>query len=155
MCEATFLSGSAGSGKSTLLRTLIRACDDERWFVLSCKFDKRSSPHVVLAAAFDEFFGKCDLSEPSSSADARSSSPLSEAHRRACRRIFMALDDFSSLLGLTKAGQAESLEVVAVAFLGGGKPTSAAATACATTREAKLAAGGRGNYDRGSTAADG
>lgn len=56
--DAIFLSGYAGSGKSSILNAVTNACNEDKWLVLGCKFDKQSAPHTILAKAFDEFFGK-------------------------------------------------------------------------------------------------
>ncbi|KAL7543135.1 hypothetical protein ACHAXR_012438 [Thalassiosira sp. AJA248-18] len=58
LCESAFLHGYPGSGKSALLHSLITVCNDEQWFVLGCKFDKKAAPHMILSKAFDDFFGK-------------------------------------------------------------------------------------------------
>mmetsp|Transcript_12564 Transcript_12564/g.27248 ORF Transcript_12564/g.27248 Transcript_12564/m.27248 type:complete len:1558 (+) Transcript_12564:111-4784(+) len=57
LCEAAFLSGYAGSGKSSLLQPLICACNQEGWFVVSCKFDKQIEPIKSVSKGFDDFFG--------------------------------------------------------------------------------------------------
>lgn len=85
LSEAVFLSGCAGSGKSTLIHRLTRACDEDRWFVLGCKFDKQSAPHMVMTKAFDDFFGKWGL--------LRNDAPLAESFRQVCSCICSALDE--------------------------------------------------------------
>jgi len=94
LCETVFLSGYAGSGKSSLVNTLIHACNEDSWFVLGSKFDKQAAPHMILAKAFDEFFGKWR--------PANSSTKMKKSFSQVCRHIFGTLDDegFRQLCGL-------------------------------------------------------
>jgi len=83
-CENVFLGGHPGSGKSSLLQLLIDACNEEQWFVLGCKFEKQSAPHVILARAFNDFFGRWG---------ATTTGVMSESIHDVCRGIFSAVDD--------------------------------------------------------------
>ncbi|KAL7547303.1 hypothetical protein ACHAWF_010625 [Thalassiosira exigua] len=86
LCEVAWIGGRAGTGKSTLLRSLVRACATERWFVLGCKFDKRSGA-TQPAKAFDDFVGKWGV------IDARSGDPaMAMSFESFCQSIYRDLD---------------------------------------------------------------
>lgn len=90
LCESAFLGGYAGSGKSSLLNSLITACTNDNWFVLGCKFDKAAAPHMILAKAFDTFFGKWGRSNNMNESPNPS---LKNAFQIICRQIFATLDN--------------------------------------------------------------
>eukprot|EP00571_Detonula_confervacea_P007852 CAMPEP_0172328136 /NCGR_PEP_ID=MMETSP1058-20130122/60192_1 /TAXON_ID=83371 /ORGANISM="Detonula confervacea, Strain CCMP 353" /LENGTH=1251 /DNA_ID=CAMNT_0013045237 /DNA_START=1035 /DNA_END=4787 /DNA_ORIENTATION=- len=91
LCEVTFLRGYAGSGKSSLLRSLVDVCNEEQWFVLGCKFDKQAAPHMILAKAFDDFFGKWGTTNNGTDSD---SNPLMmKSFHEVCRCIFATVDN--------------------------------------------------------------
>lgn len=92
LVETTFLSGYAGIGKSSLLHSLANACNDDSWFVISCKFDKLASPHVVIGKALDAFFGKWLPLSDGSHPDARDPTMV-QSFMQICRALFASLDD--------------------------------------------------------------
>eukprot|EP00581_Thalassiosira_minuscula_P011562 CAMPEP_0183712844 /NCGR_PEP_ID=MMETSP0737-20130205/7898_1 /TAXON_ID=385413 /ORGANISM="Thalassiosira miniscula, Strain CCMP1093" /LENGTH=747 /DNA_ID=CAMNT_0025941561 /DNA_START=68 /DNA_END=2308 /DNA_ORIENTATION=+ len=93
-CEAAFLSGYAGSGKSHLLHHLIHACKEDNWFILNCKFDKHSTPIMIMAKAFDDFFGRWVP---------RLDSAMDGSFHRVCLSIFSTID---------KEGLIQLLEII-------------------------------------------
>ncbi|KAL7531483.1 hypothetical protein ACHAXR_004068, partial [Thalassiosira sp. AJA248-18] len=99
--EATFLAGYAGSGKSCLLRSLVRACSEEQWFVLKCKFDKQAAPLNIMAKAFDDFFGLWGPSNGNTHSNLDPS--VMESFRQVCRTIFSTIDNegYSQLCDLS------------------------------------------------------
>ncbi|KAL7526338.1 hypothetical protein ACHAXR_003613 [Thalassiosira sp. AJA248-18] len=88
--EATFLAGHAGSGKSCLLRSLVRACSEEQWLVLKCKFDKQAAPLVIIAKMFDDFFGLWGPSDENTHSNLDPS--VMKSFRQACQTIFCTVD---------------------------------------------------------------
>ncbi|KAL7532255.1 hypothetical protein ACHAXR_009447, partial [Thalassiosira sp. AJA248-18] len=88
--EATFLAGYAGSGKSCLLHSLVRACHEEQWFVLKCKFDKQAAPLKIMAKAFDDFFGLWGPSNENTHSHLDPS--MMESFRQVCDTIFTTID---------------------------------------------------------------
>ena len=91
LCEAFFLCGYAGSGKSSLVNSLTRSCAEDHWFVLSCKFTQQSSPHMVLAEAFNGFFGKWGAANNNPNSDLPRA--MVRAFNRICTAIFNVNDD--------------------------------------------------------------
>ena len=69
------------------MHSLVKSCTDEQWFVLGCKFDKKAAPHMILAKAFDDFFGKWG-----DDAANNREHPLMESFQKICRTIFVTID---------------------------------------------------------------
>ncbi|NCF55214.1 MAG: AAA family ATPase, partial [Planctomycetia bacterium] len=90
LCEALFLCGYAGSGKSSLLYSLLHTCTKDQWFVLSCKFSQQSSPHTILAEAFNSFFGKWGAAKDDPNSDLPPA--MVESFDNICENICNAMD---------------------------------------------------------------
>jgi len=56
-CEMVLLSGYSGIGKSALLKSLINACNEEKWFVIPINYDKQILPINAAMNGFNDFFG--------------------------------------------------------------------------------------------------
>eukprot|EP00581_Thalassiosira_minuscula_P014649 CAMPEP_0183717158 /NCGR_PEP_ID=MMETSP0737-20130205/10846_1 /TAXON_ID=385413 /ORGANISM="Thalassiosira miniscula, Strain CCMP1093" /LENGTH=1487 /DNA_ID=CAMNT_0025946545 /DNA_START=29 /DNA_END=4489 /DNA_ORIENTATION=+ len=90
-CEAVILSGYEGSGKTSLLQPLIRACNEEKWFTLHLKFDKRQIPMNVFVKAIDDFFGRWASSK--NELHAKLDSDMMQSFRKVCFSIFSTIDE--------------------------------------------------------------
>jgi len=91
LCEAVFLSGYAGSGKSSLLQSLIHTCNQEGWFIVSCKFEKLGTPIKAIAKGFDDFFG--NWAPDDNGAYSALDPAMVESFRQVCRTISYTLDE--------------------------------------------------------------
>ena len=91
LCEAFFLSGYAGCGKSTIVQSLTHSCSEDQWFVLGCKFSQQTSPHMVLADAFNGFFGKWGAANRNPNSDLPSE--MIRSFNKICTNIFNLMDD--------------------------------------------------------------
>lgn len=91
LCEAAFLSGYGGSGKSSVLQSLIRSCNQEGWFVVSCKFEKHTEPVKGVLRGFDDFFRTwaSDNNVPQSNRDPS----MVESFRQVCRAVSSTIDE--------------------------------------------------------------
>ena len=93
LIETAFLSGYAGSGKSSLLRSLVHSCNEEKWFVLRCKFDKHAAPYMVLSKAFDDFFGKWGQVNNDDTLPSDLDPSMTVLFYKVWRNIFSAIDN--------------------------------------------------------------
>ena len=88
--ESVFLSGYAGSGKSSLLQALIRACEKDKWFVVSGKLDCEGSSGAntfLMATMLDKFFRK--WSDESLNLDPA----MKKSFHQVCRSLRSSIDD--------------------------------------------------------------
>jgi len=85
LCKAVFLQGYAGAGKSSLIHSVVEACEEEKWFILECKFDKEK--RMDISSAFNDFFGKCH-----ETLENNPNSPLAQQFSKICCSISAAFD---------------------------------------------------------------